>query len=88
MVSDVEDTQPTVRDKNKPIDRTWTGHTPSFQPSEIADDEDTASTPERTGGVGLCIPISPSQDQEYEAEYPQPRQVTFNMDSVLQSEGK
>ena len=34
----------------------------------------------------LCITISPSQDQEYEAEYAQPRQVNFNMYLALQSE--
>ena len=34
----------------------------------------------------LCIPISPYQYQEYEAEDAQPRQVTFNIDSALQSE--
>ena len=36
--------------------------------------------------MGLCIPISTYQDQEDESEYSQPRQVTFNMDSALQSE--
>ena len=36
--------------------------------------------------MGLCIPISPSQDQEYETEDAQPCQVTFNIDSQLQSE--
>ena len=38
MVSGVEDTHLTVRAKDNPIDRTWTGHTPSVQPSEISDD--------------------------------------------------
>ena len=86
IVSDVEDTQPTTRSKDKPTDRTWTGHNPSVQPYEISYDEDTASTPEGPRGMRLCIPISPSQDQEYEAEDAQPRQATFTMDSALQYE--
>ena len=62
MVSDVEVSQPTVRAKDNPADITWTGHTPSAQPSDISDDEDTAITPEEPRGMGLCIPISPYQD--------------------------
>ena len=38
--------------------------------------------------MGMYIPISPSQNQEDEAEDAQPRQVTFNIDSALQSEEK
>ena len=34
----------------------------------------------------LCILISPSQDQEDKSEDAQPRHVTFNMESSLQSE--
>ena len=75
-----------MRSKDKPIDRTWIGYNPSVQPYEISDDEDTASTLEGPGGMGLCIPIRPSQDQEDEAEDAQPRQVAFKMDSLLQSE--
>ena len=45
MVRYVEDNQLTVRAKEKHIDRTWTGHTPSVQPSVLSDDEDTAITP-------------------------------------------
>ena len=88
MVSDVEDTQPTVRAKDKPIDRTWTGHNPSVQPSEISDDEYTASTPEVHGVMGLCMTIPPSQDQKDEEKDAKQRQVTFNMDSELQSDEK
>ena len=58
MVSDDEDTQPTVRAKDNPIGRIWTGHNPSVQPSEISDDDNTAETPEEPRGMGLCIPIS------------------------------
>ena len=72
MFSDVEDTQPTIRDKYKPSDITWTVHTPSVQPSEISDDENTDITPEETRGMGLCIHISSSQYQGYEAEDAQP----------------
>ena len=63
MVSDDEDTQPTVRSKDNLIDRTWIGHIPSVQHFEISDDEDTSNTPEEPKGMVLCIPISPSQDQ-------------------------
>ena len=35
MVSDYEDTQPTLRAKYNLVDRTWTGHTPSVQPFGI-----------------------------------------------------
>ena len=63
MVSDDEDDQKTIRAKDNPIDRTWTGHTPSVQTSEISDDEDTSDTPEEPRGVGLCIPIPPYQYQ-------------------------
>ena len=86
MGSDDKDTQPTVREKYKPIDRTWTGHTPLVEPSEISDDEDTADTPQEPRVMGLFIPISPYQDQEYEAYDAKTRQVTFNMDSALYSE--
>ena len=68
MLSDDEDNQPNVKSKDKPIDRTWTGHTLSVQPYEISDDEDTADTPEEPRVMELCIPISPSQDQYYKAE--------------------
>ena len=37
MVSDDEDTQPNLRAKDNPIDRTWTVHKSSVQPSEISD---------------------------------------------------
>ena len=46
MASVDEDTQPTVRSKYKPIDRTFTGHTTSVQLSKISDDEDTSDTPD------------------------------------------
>ena len=45
MVGDDEDDKPTVRAKDKPIDRIWTVHTPSVQPSDISDYEDIADTP-------------------------------------------
>ena len=61
MVSDVEDTQPNLISKDKHIDRPWKEHTPSVQPYEISYYEDIASTPEVPGGMGLCIPISPSK---------------------------
>ena len=51
MVSDVGYTQPNVRAKDNPIYITCTVHTPSSQPSEISDDEDTASTPEEPRGM-------------------------------------
>ena len=57
MVSDVEDTEPNMRAKQKPNKITWTRHTPSVQTSEISYDKDTASTPEETRGMGLYIPI-------------------------------
>ena len=52
MVSGDEDTQPTVRDKYKPINRTCIRHTPSFQPSEISDDKEKAEIPEKPRGMG------------------------------------
>ena len=61
MVSEVEDTQPTVKSKDKLINITWKGHTPSVHPSEISDDEDASITPEVPRGMGFCIPVSPSQ---------------------------
>ena len=84
MVSDDEDYQPTIRDKYNPIDRTWTGHTISVQPFDISDDEYKAETPEEPRGMVLCIPISPSQDQEDESEDAQPRHVSFNIDLALE----
>ena len=57
MVSDVEDTEPNMRAKQKPIKITWTRHTPSVQTSEISYDKDTASTPEETKVMRLYIPI-------------------------------
>ena len=86
IVSDVEDIQPTLRAKDNPIGRIWTGHTPSVQPYEISDDEDIASTPEVPRGMVFCIPISPYQYQEDKAKDAQPRHVTLNMESSLQSE--
>ena len=63
MVGDDDYAQPTVLAEYNPIYRTWTGHTPSFQPSDISYDEDTADIPEEPRGMGLCIPVPPSQYQ-------------------------
>ena len=58
----------------------------SVQLSEISGDEDADDIPEEPRRMGLCIPISPSQDQEGETEDAQPRQITLNMESALNSE--
>ena len=60
--------QPTVIYKDNSIDITCTGHTQSFQPTEILYDEDKSDTTEEPRGMVLCIPISPYHYQEYEAE--------------------
>ena len=86
MVSDDEYAKPTIRSKGKTIDRTWTGHNPSVQTYEISDDKDTADTQEKPRDMGLCIHISPSQDQEDESKDAQPHQVIFNIDSAIKSE--
>ena len=44
MVSDIDDTQPTMISKDNSIDRKWTGNTPPVQPYDISDDEVTAGT--------------------------------------------
>ena len=57
MVGDDEYAQTNLREKYKTVDRTWTVHTPSVQPYDISDNEDTDDTPEETICIGLCIPI-------------------------------